>query len=411
MVLEKRLLIILDPTEALNPTGSELKLNEVAVMMDKQWTLHLIGSQETRYENLRCNYQVHKVRMVSGPNSILSRAFYLIFSIYKGAKLVKKHKIHVILAKEGHLVHGLVSLAIKKLTGTRCVVRVNENSVLELLLFVKRLETPLLSTTASLRIFETLSRKMETYVFKHADWIMTQGPMDFQRIKKITENVSFVPLWVDTQKFRPFANIQKSQRKALLQVEDETKVLLFVGRLHLEKDIDTLLYAFKKLQETRIDTILVMIGTGPEEERSKELARKLGILNKVKFLGYISHDKLPEYYNVADVYVLTSIWEEWSNTIMEAMACGLPVIATNVGGNPYLVKDGVTGFLVPPKDLLALAEKMAYVLNHLEEAKKISLKASLEIEKYNKEYAGELYKTIINQVISRKQKYPLRDMS
>lgn len=409
MVHDTRLLVVLDPSEGLNPRASELKLNEVTVMMDKQWTVHLISSQKTRYKNLSCNYQVHKARMLSSPNSILSRALYLLFSICKGARLVKKHKIHAVIAKEGHLVLGLVSLAIKKMTGTRCILRVNENSVLELLLFIQRLRTPLLSRKAFLRIIELTARKMETYVFKHADWIVTQGPIDFQRIKRVTDKVNFVPLWVNSQKFRPLSSVQKSQmRKALIKVEDETKVFLFVGRLHLEKDIDTLFYAFEKLLETRMDIVLVMIGTGPEEERCKELTRKLGIAEKVKFLGYITHDELPKYYNAADVYILTSIWEEWSNTIMEAMACGLPVIATKVGGNPYLVKDNVTGFLVPPKNPSLLAEKMAYVLNNHADSAKISSNGRLEIKKYSKESAGELYKTAISQAIDRN--LPPRDI-
>jgi glycosyltransferase involved in cell wall biosynthesis len=402
MALEKKLLIILDPTEALNPRASELKLNEVAVMMDKNWTLHVISSQKTQYENLSCNYQVHKARMLSSSDSILSRLLYLTFSVYLGVRLVREHKIPIILAKEGHLVHGLLCLTIKNLTGAKCIIRVNENSVLELLLFIKRIRTPLLSGMTFLRIVETISGKMETYVFKHADWIMTQGPMDVQRIKKVTNNVSFVPLWVDAQKFRPLTRNEKDELKTtLIKVDSKTKVFLFVGRLHLEKDLDTLLHAFRKLLDTRSDVMLAIIGTGPEEERCKKLVTRLAIMNRVKFLDYIPHDELPKYYNAADVYVLSSIWEEWSNTVMEAMACGLPVIATDVGGNSYLVRNKITGFLVPPKKPSVISDKMNYVLDHPEESARISIQARLEVEKYSKESTGEIYKTVITQVIGR----------
>lgn len=404
MLPEVRLLLILDPSEAFNLSASWLKINEVTVMMDKRWKVHLISSQTAHYDNLTCDYQVHKVRMLSNPNSIPSRILYLTLAAYVGAKLVKKYNINAVMAKEGHLTQGLVDCAIKSITKTKCIVRVNENSVLELLLFLERLKTPVLSTKTFMRIIELIARRVEAFVFKHADWVVTQGPMDFQRIKKVTEKVSFVPLWIDTQKFRPLDGTRKHElRKKLIEVDDETKVVLFVGRLHLEKDIDTLFKAFEKLLETRNNAELVLIGTGPEEENCKELARKLAITSKVRFLGYVPHEKMPDYYNAADVYVLTSIWEELSNTIMEAMACGLPVIATNVGGNPYLVKDQVTGFLVSAKNPEALSERIAYALDHAEECKKVSLKARLEIEKYGKERGGELYKTVINRVISHKQ--------
>ncbi len=122
--------------------------------------------------------------------------------------------------------------------------------------------------------------------------------------------------------------------------------------------------------------------------------------DKVKFLGYVPHEQLAKYYNIADIYVLTSIWEEWSNTIMEAMASGVPVIATNVGGNPHLVKDKQTGFLVPPKGPHVLAEKIRYVLDHSNEMKKITSNAYASIKKFSKEDIGELHKKMIIDVIN-----------
>jgi len=97
---------------------------------------------------------------------------------------------------------------------------------------------------------------------------------------------------------------------------------------------------------------------------------------------------------------LTSVWEEWSNTIMEAMASGVPVIATNVGGNPYLVKNKETGFLVPPKSPHVLAEKIRYVLDHSNEMEKITSNAYLSVRKFNKRNIGELYKKTIVRVIN-----------
>jgi len=137
-------------------------------------------------------------------------------------------------------------------------------------------------------------------------------------------------------------------------------------------------------------------------QRYKKLTQSLKISERVKFLGYVRHDEIAKFYNVADVYVLPSLWEEWSNTIMEAMSCGVPVIATNVGSNPYLVKDTETGFLVSPKNPSILAEKIAYVLNHPKEVETISLNARTSMGKYTKKDVGKLYRAVIGSVISGK---------
>jgi glycosyltransferase involved in cell wall biosynthesis len=270
---------------------------------------------------------------------------------------------------------------------------------MDIVLFIKAFRTPIISNRTFLGIIEKLSRRIESCLFNHADWIVTHGPMDYERIRKITERVTFVPLWIDTDKFRPILAGQASHLRRKFLKSDNIRVILFVGRLETDKSLETLLYATKGLSEVRKDVILVVIGTGSEEKRYIELARQLGITDKVKFLGYIRHDDVAEYYNIADVYVLTSMWEEWSNTIMEAMACGIPVIATNVGANPYLVKDGQTGFLFPVKNSQALAQKIAYVLDHQSEVKRISSEALLSMKKYTKQDIGESHKKVIRNVI------------
>jgi len=400
VVSEIRLLSILDPASSLNPRSSERELNEITVMMDKKWKVHLINSRIIPYENLTCDCEVHKVTLMSSPNSIISRALYLVLSVSRGAKIIKKYNMHAIMSINGHLHLGFVAYLIKMITGRRCIIRVNENDVLSLTLFIRRLRTPILSNEILLRIVQVVSRKIETFIFKHVDWVVTHGPMDYERIKKITNKATFIPLWVDTEMFKPVSKDKVKQlKKELLEIEEDVKAILFVGRLHPGKNIETLFYAYKKVLETHRNVILAVAGAGPEGKKCRELVERLGLTDKVKFLGYIPHEQMPKYYNVADVYVLTSIWEEWSNTIMEAMASGVLVIATNVGGNPYLVKDRETGFLVPPKVPHLLAEKIRYVLDHSNEMGKITSNACLNIRKFRKQDIGELYKKTIVEVI------------
>jgi len=397
------LLIILDPSEAQNPDGSEAKLKEITVMMDKKWKIHLISGRPIQYKNLTCDYEVHPIGSWISSNSLFSRLLYLLLAVFKGAAIVKQHHIQVVMSKDGHLHLGSVALSIKQLTKRKCIVRVNEDDVLALLLFLKRTNTPLLTDPAFLRAIEKMARRFENTILKRADHIITHGPTDFERISKITNRIDFVPLWVDTQKFKPAEKDQRNKaRNELLKLENnKEKVLLFVGRLHPEKDLETLLLGFKKLSDTRKDVTLVIVGDGPDEARCKNLAQTLGISSAVRFIGYIARDNMPKYYNSADIYILTSLWEELSNTIMEAMASGIPVIATAVGGNPYLVKDGRTGYLVPPRNPQALAQKIAYSLNHAEETEKMAANALANISKFQKQPIGTRYKEIIIKLASQ----------
>lgn len=397
-----KLLFVLDSLEALYVDASERELNEILAGTDKRWQVHLASPRIIRYENLTCDYKSHMVPFIPSPDSILSRAFYIVFLIIKSVTLVKKYHIHAIMCKSGHLILGLTAYLASRITNRKCIIRVNEDNVLAFILFIKAHRTPIIRNKILLRMIEKVSRRIENHLFKHVDWIVTHGPTDYERIRKITSKVTFIPLWVDTQEFRPISKGDVSHlRKKLLKLGN-TKVILFVGRLQSDKDPATLFFAFERLLEVRNDVVLVVIGTEDEKKKYTELAKQLSITGKVKFLGYIRHDEIPKYYNIADVYVLTSIWEEWSNTIMEAMACGIPVIATNVGANPYLVKDKKTGFLVPPKSPTVLAGKIAYVLDHSNEIEKIVSNACLSIRKFSKQDIGELYKKTIVEVIKDK---------
>ncbi len=397
-----KLLLVLGSSEAFYTDASERELNEILATTDKSWQVHLAASRIMRYDNLTCDYKSHRVPFVPAPDSILSRSLYVLFLLIKSVDIVKKCNIDAIMAKSGHLILGFVAYLASRMTNRKCIIRVNEDTILDIILFIKTHRIPLIGNEAALKMIEKVCRRIEEYLFKHVDWIVTHGPMDYERIKEITGKVTFIPLWVDTQNYRPVSKVQKRHLRRELLGLGNVRVALFVGRLHSNKDPATLFFAFKRLLEVRNDVILVVIGTGPEKKKYVELVKQLDITDKVKLLGYIRHEEIPKYYNIADVYVLTSIWEEWSNTIMEAMACGVPVIATNVGANPYLVKDGETGFLFPRGDFNALAEKMAYVLDHPSEVKRISARARLSVKQYTKRGIGESYQNTIQKVITGK---------
>jgi len=141
-----------------------------------------------------------------------------------------------------------------------------------------------------------------------------------------------------------------------------TPLLLFAGRLVTFKGIDHLLDALVLLKD-RPQPHLLLIGEGPHQASLELRAAALGLLDRVTFAGPLPHADLPRYYAIADAFVVPSIAHEtFSIAACEAMSCQRPVIGTRVGGLPEVVRDGETGYLVPPSDAAALAERIGALL-------------------------------------------------
>jgi glycogen synthase len=132
----------------------------------------------------------------------------------------------------------------------------------------------------------------------------------------------------------------------------------YVGRLVPQKDVGTLLEAFARLGAP---AHLLVVGDGPGRPSLQRRAQPFG--SRVQFTGFVPHAQVPAVLRHVDMLVLPSIYEEFGTSLIEAMAAGLPVVATRVGGTADLVKDGVNGLLVAPRDPAALAAAISRVLD------------------------------------------------
>ncbi len=148
----------------------------------------------------------------------------------------------------------------------------------------------------------------------------------------------------------------KRQVRADLGLFRETALVGTVTRLAPVKRLDILLQAMALMD----DVPAVIVGGGPEHDRLETLSNQLGLMKQVHLVGYQSN--VSKWLAAMDIFALTSDWEGMSNALLEAMAAGLPVVATAVGGTPEVVVDGVTGFLVPPRDPQALADAILRLL-------------------------------------------------
>lgn len=160
------------------------------------------------------------------------------------------------------------------------------------------------------------------------------------------EKVRVLRNGVDLEMFRP---VDRAAARERLGVDGRT--LLSVGHLIERKGHDLIVAALPDLP----DTTLLIAGEGPERANLEALAARTGIADRVRFLGRVNHDSLRDVYGAADALVLASSREGWANVLLEAMACGTPVVASNVWGTPEIVADPAAGVLMAERTPKALA--------------------------------------------------------
>jgi len=136
--------------------------------------------------------------------------------------------------------------------------------------------------------------------------------------------------------------------------------VLFVGRLAPQKGVRTLVEAAGLLEDPSARVLLV--GDGPERPVLERESERIGVADRLRFVGFFAHERLPAALAHADLLVLPSLYEELGTVLLEAMQAGLPVVASKTGGIPDVVEDGVNGMLVPPGDPEALARAIDRLL-------------------------------------------------
>lgn len=176
---------------------------------------------------------------------------------------------------------------------------------------------------------------------------------------------------VDTDKFHPDLGARESLRGAL-GLHDKF-VIGSVGRLVAVKDYGTLICAFASLLPSYPHCRLLLVGAGPEERNLKELIKKLGVESEVAFLG--RREDVAQLMNAFDLYAQVSLMEGLSNTVLEAMATGLPVVVTPVGGNTEIVSERQNGLFVTPGDENDLRDKLESLLKDDSLLKRMSQQA------------------------------------
>ncbi len=186
-----------------------------------------------------------------------------------------------------------------------------------------------------------------------------------------------IPNGIPLGDFRPG---DQAKARATLEMPPSALVVGAVGRLQPVKGIHYLLEAFARLASDHPEAILLLVGDGPQRAQLERLARHVGGSERVCFLG--SRSDVPRLLQAMDIFVLPSIWEGMPNAALEAMAAGLPTVATAVGGTPEVVVDGVTGLLAPPCNPDALAQAIARLLRNPDLRRKMGQAGQERVEQH-----------------------------
>ncbi len=195
----------------------------------------------------------------------------------------------------------------------------------------------------------------------------TRDEMAIQRDIQVIHNS------VDLQRFKPQAVAEVRMRYA----HPDEKLITHVSNFRPVKRTEDVIRVFAKVTE-RLGARLLMIGDGPDRHRSFELARELGISGRVSFLG--SFPKVEELLVLSDLFLLPSVQESFGLAALEAMACGVPVVASRAGGIPEVVEDSVSGFLCAVGDISAMAAAAIGLLSDASLHREVSLAARRRAE-------------------------------
>jgi glycosyltransferase involved in cell wall biosynthesis len=173
-------------------------------------------------------------------------------------------------------------------------------------------------------------------------------------------------------RLRDAHGLDRRTARAVLDLPADRPMVLYAGRLIPLKGVAYLLQALPRVLEACPDACGVIVGGGEERQNLLALARRLGLSDRAIFVGQKPHEDVIRYMRAADVFVLPSLIESFGIVLVEAMSCALPVVATNVMGIPSVVENDTNGYLVPPRDPQALADRITWLLTHPAERSEIA---------------------------------------
>jgi len=248
----------------------------------------------------------------------------------------------------------------------------------------------------SSRSFAGKMKLMFFRIFNPQFVTVTKDLVEELAMQGLEKNACVIPNGVDVNLYSPASVLEKGDiRKDLAWREGS--VLLYVGRLAPEKLLPKFLEVLKQAIGTGISTVsFYLIGAGPEEEAIKQMSRKLGIEGQVNILP--PTDAIHKYYKGADIFVLPSISEGLSNSLLEAMASGLAVLASRVGGTKETIEEQKTGLLFEPQDEEEIYKQLTTMIGRPQLVRTMGMAArETALKNYSLEATARKYMDLYNR--------------
>ena len=228
--------------------------------------------------------------------------------------------------------------------------------------------------------------KVESFVCRQADQVITicEGLKKDLILRGISpEKISVVGNGVDIEQFTPITNADEELAKALDLVD--RPVIGFFGSFYAYEGLDLLVEAFKTICLRVPQARLLLVGGGPEEERLKALTTTLGLQDKIVFTGRVPNASIPKYYSLVDAVAFPRRSIRLTQLVtplkpLEAMALGVPVLASDIGGHRELIDNGKTGVLFAPDDIDALSDATVALLKSKERRDSLSSNGCQQVE-------------------------------
>lgn len=209
----------------------------------------------------------------------------------------------------------------------------------------------------------------------------------------VSRDIEVIPNFVDTQRFRRH---QKDHFRKMLTGNGE-KILIHTSNFRKVKRVEDVIQIFAKVAE-KLPSKLIMVGDGPLRKSAEDLVRELQLKDKVYFLG--GQDAVEEIYSVGDLFLLPSESESFGLAALEAMACGVPVIASEAGGLPEVIDQGKSGYCCTVGDVDCMAQNALYILSDSAIWQTFSQNARMQAEKFAIEQISPLYERYYEKVMA-----------
>ena len=318
------------------------------------------ADQETIVEH---SSNCRTIRLTAGPVEFVSRDHgfqYLPEFVDQLIKFQKEAGINYDLVHTNYWLSGWVGMELKKRLGIKQVHTYHSLGVIK----YKTIEN--IPLVASQRLL------VEKEILETVERIVATSPQEQEHMRSLVSQkgeIDIIPCGTDIQQF---GSVTREAARTRLEIDPEAKVVLYVGRFDPRKGIETLVRAVRESKFYESKQLQLIIGGGctPGNADAKERDRIAGIVNELgmdectSLPGCLSREILPSYYAAVDVCVVPSHYEPFGLVAIESMACGTPVVASDVGGLQFTVVNEETGLLVPPQNVPAFNHAIDQILSH-----------------------------------------------